>query len=668
MGDLPSGTITLLFADIEGSTALLRELGPERYGAALAEYRRVMREAITTHGGVEVETEGDGFFVVFPTARQATAGAMAAQAGLTDRQLQARMGLHTGEPLIVEGDYTGIDVHRAARICAAGHGGQILMSQSTRDLLERATGIRDVGHHRLKDLGEPVRLYQLGDGDFPALRSLNSTNLPVQLTPLVGRERELDEAGRLLHAHRLVTFTGAGGSGKTRLALQLAADAVEEFPDGVCWVPLQALRDPELVLATITRALGTTDDLVEHLGNKQALIVLDNFEQLLPSASHLGDLLARVPHLKLLVTSREPLHLGAEYTYPVAPLREREAVTLFLERARAGQPDFAYAEGIVEICRRLDCLPLALELAAARVKALSTAELLKRLDRRLPILTGGPRDAPARQRTLRATIAWSYELLTLDEQRLFARLAVFSGGCAIEAAEEICEADLDTIAALIDKNLLRREGDRYAMLETIAEYALECLEERGELEELRRRHGEYYLKLARSVERLIRSPQAAKLLDRLERDHGNLQTALAWASHGDPDRSLRLAVSGLAARLHGFGDLALKRRDLGEAARLYRESLEYGLQLQDDLQSAYCLAGLAAVDAQLGRRGFAARLWGSVTAFEESTGARLHNSERLPYERLLGELERAQDTSTDFAAGESMTLGEAVQYALANVD
>ncbi len=668
MGELPSGTITLLFADIEGSTALLRELGPERYGAALAEYRRVMREAITTNGGIEVETEGDGFFVAFPTARQATAGALAAQAGLMDRQLRARMGLHTGEPLVVEGHYTGIDVHRAARICAAGHGGQILISRSTCELLEGASGIRDVGHHRLKDLGEPVRLYQLGDGDFPALHSLNATNLPVQLTPLVGRERELDEAGRLLHAQRLVTFTGAGGSGKTRLALQLAADAVEEFPDGVCWVPLQALRDPELVLATIARALGTTEDLFEHLGNKHALIVLDNFEQLLPAASHLGDLLARLPHLKLLVTSREPLHVGAEYAYPVAPLREREAVTLFLERARAAQPDFAYAEAIVEICRRLDCLPLALELAAARVKALSTAELLKRLDRRLPILTGGPRDAPERQRTLRATIAWSYELLTLDEQRLFARLAVFSGGCAIDAAEEVCEADLDTIAALIDKNLLRREGDRYVMLETIAEYALECLEARGELEELRRRHGEYYLKRARSVEHLIRSPQAAKLLDTLERDHGNLQTALAWASQGDPDRPLRLAVWGLAARLHGSGDLALKRQDLSEAARLYRESLEYGLQLQDDLQTAYCLAGLAAVDAQLGRRRLAARLWGSVTAFEQTTGTRLHNSERIRYERLLSKLERAQDTSADFAAGESMTLGEAVQCALANVD
>ena len=372
--------------------------------------------------------------------------------------------------------------------------------------------------------------------------------------------------------------------------------------------------------------------------------------------------------MKLLVTSREPLHVAAEHAYPVAPLREREAVALFLERARAVEPDLSHDGEVVEICRRLDCLPLALELAAARVKALSLAELLKRLDKRLPILTGGPLDAPERQRTLRATIAWSYELLTQEEQRVFAALAVFTGGCTLEAAEEICDGSLDTIAALIDKSLLRREQDRYTMLETIAEYAQERLAELGDQDELRRRHGEYYLQHARSVRRLIRSPQAAKLLDRLERDHDNLRDALNRVPDEDPDHSLQLAVWGIAARLHGCGDLALKRHDLVEASRFYRASLEYGVQIDDDLQTAYSLAGLAAVDAQLGRRDLAARLWGSVNAFERTTGARLHEAERLAYQRSLAELEQANDTSADFAEGEALSLHEAVEQALANVD
>ena len=668
MVELPTGTITLLFADIEASTALLRELGPEQYGTRLAEYRQVVRAAIASHGGTEIETEGDGFFVAFPTAREALAGAVEAQRALTERGLRTRMGLQTGEPLVVDGHYSGIDVHKAARICDAGHGGQILLSQSTFELLETSSRIRDLGQYRLKDLGEPVRLYQFGDAEFPPVRSLHSTNLPVAPTPLVGRERELEEATRLLRAHRLVTLTGAGGSGKTRLALQLAADVADDFPDGVSGCRYTALRDPELVLPTIARELGASEKVVEQIGHRRLLLVLDNFEQLLPSASKLSDLLTRLDHVKLLVTSREPLHVAAERAYPVAPLREREAVALFLDRAQAVHPDLAHEGEIVEICRRLDCLPLALELAAARVKALSIPELLKRLDKRLPILTGGPLDAPERQRTLRATIAWSYELLTPEEQRVFAALAVFTGGCTLEAAEEICDATLDTIAALIDKSLLRREQDRYTMLETIAEYALERLEELGELEQLRRRHGEYYVKHARSVRRLIRSPQAAKLLDRLERDHGNLRDALSWVPDDDPDRSLQLAVWGIAARLHGFGDLALKRHDLVEASRFYRASLEYGLQVDDDRQTAYSLAGLAAVDAQLGRRDLAARLWGSVNAFEQASGTRLHETERLPYERLLGELEEASDTSADFAEGEAMSLDRAVEEALANVD
>jgi predicted ATPase/DNA-binding SARP family transcriptional activator len=502
----------------------------------------------------------------------------------------------------------------------------------------------------------------------PPAAALTQTNLPVPLTPLIGREQELEEAGRLLRAQRLITLTGPGGSGKTRLALQLAVDAIDDFPDGVVWVPLQALRDPELVLPTIALALGTAETLTEAGADRRLLLVLDNFEQLLSSASRLVPLSAQLPHLKLLVTSREPLHLGGEYEYPVAPLREREAVALFIERAKATKPDFTDDGAVVEICRRLDGLPLALELAAARIKALSAAELLKRLDKRLPMLTGGSRDAPERQRTLRATIAWSYELLAPDEQRAFARLAVFAGGCTLEAAEGACGTDLDTVAALIDKSLLRREGDRYFMLETIREYAVERLEESGELNELRQRHADYYLEQARSVELLIRSPQAAGAIDQLEPEHDNLRAALQWLSGRTSDQPLRLAMWGLAARLHGFGDQALDSQNVSEAARLYRESIEIGLQLKDDMQTAYCLAGLAAVGAQRGRLDQAARLWGSVIAFERSTGTPLHDAERQRYERVLAAIEHGSDTSADFAAGTATTLAEAVEYALANVE
>jgi predicted ATPase/class 3 adenylate cyclase len=657
MCELPAGTITLLFADIERSTVLLQELGAERYGKTLREYRRLLRDAVAEREGVEVGTEGDGFYAAFPSARQALAGAQSAQDAFAAANLSVRMGLHTGEPLVVDGQYSGIDVHRAARIAAAGHGGQVLLSQSTRELVEDALTVRSLGRHRLKDLGEPVELYQLGDADFPPLRSLDSTNLPTQATPLIGRERELEEAGRLLRAHRLLTLTGPGGSGKTRLALQLAADAVEDYPDRVVWVPLQSVRDAELVQPTVARALGR--------GNEETLLVLDNFEQVLAAASKVADLLAQFPKLRLLVTSREALHIAGEREYPVTPLHELEAVALFTERATAAKPDFIADEAVVEICRRLDCLPLALELAAARVKALSTEQLLGRLEPRLPMLTGGPRDAPERQKTLRATIDWSYELLIGEEQRAFRRLAVFAGGCTLDAAEEVCEVPFDTVAALIDKSLLYREDDRYLMLETIGEYALEQLEQSSELDEVRRNHAEHYLERARSVERLVRSPQAARAVDELEREHGNLRAALGWLSDETAGRPLRLAVWGLAARLHGSGDLALDRQDTSEAGRLYRESLEIGLQLKDELQIAYCLAGLAAVDAHQGRLGQAARLWGSVIGFERKSGTALNDAEKQRYERVLGDLE---STSADFEQGSEMTLDEAAEYALAIVE
>jgi predicted ATPase/class 3 adenylate cyclase len=668
MRELPSGTITLLFADVEGSTTLLQEVGPEKYGRVISDFRSALRGAIAAEDGIEVDTEGDTVFGAFPSVRQAVTAAIDAQAALSRQGLRVRMGLHTGEPLIVDDHYSGIDVHRAARIAAAGHGGQVLLSQSTRELLDRSVVVRDLGRHRLKDLGEPTRLYQLGELDFPPPRSLDATNLPIQATPLVGRERELDEAGKLIEAHRLVTLTGPGGSGKTRLALQLAADAVDGFPDGVVWVPLQSLRDPELVLQTIAGALGARELSVEDATGRRLLVVLDNFEQVLAAASGVGDLVNRRPHLKLLVTSREPLHLRGEYEYPVMPLREAEAATLFLDRATAADPDFDDQGEVAEICRRLDCLPLAVELAAARVKALSAAELLRRLDKRLPLLTGGPRDAPERQRTLRATIAWSYELLTADEQRLFVRLAVFGDGCSLGAAEEVCEADLDTVTALIDKSLLRREGDRYSMLETIGEYALEQLEASNEADAIRRRHAEYYLEQARSVEDLIRSPQAAVAVDRLEQDQGNLRAALRWLSDEKQDTPLRLAVWGLAARLHGSGDRALDHQDLGEASRLYRQSLEIGRQLKDETQMAYSLAGLAAIAAKRRNVSQAARLWATVIHYEETSGTRLRKGERQRYERVLAELERRSDTARDFAEGKTTPLDTAAEYALSAVD
>jgi predicted ATPase/DNA-binding SARP family transcriptional activator len=490
------------------------------------------------------------------------------------------------------------------------------------------------------------------------------SNLPMPPSSLIGRESELAEAGALLGRHQLLTLTGPGGSGKTRLAIELAVRAADDFPEGVFWVPLQALRDAELVVPTIARAVGASDLFTGHIAHGRVLVLLDNVEQLLAVASSLGDMLGRLPDLKLLVTSREPLHLAAEHEYPVAPLREREAVALFIERATAVKPDFEEEPAVVEICRRLDCLPLALELAAARIKALATGELLKRLDKRLPLLTGGPRDAPERQRTLRATIAWSYDLLTPNEQHVFARLSVFAGGCTLEAAEDVCETDLDTLAALVDKSLLRRDGDRYSLLETIAEYARERLEQAGDLGKLRARHADHYLRLARSVQALIRSPQAAALLDRLERDHENLRAALVSVSDADRDQSLRVAMWGLAARLHSFGDAALDRGNLSEAGRLYRESLEMGLLLKDDLQTAYCVGGLAAVAAQRGTRDAAARLWGGVHTLEQTAGATLHDSERQRYEQLIGELDRVPETSIEFAQGRAMAVDEVVEYAL----
>jgi predicted ATPase len=522
--------VTFLFTDVEGSTKLLNELGADAYAEALAEHRRVIREAVAAHGGVEVDTQGDAFFVAFPTAPGALAAAAAARDAL---EIRVRMGLHSGTPLLTDEGYVGPDVHRAARIAAAGHGRQILVSASTASLVDAE--LRDLGPHRLKDLSAPERIYQLGHDEFPSLKSLHQTNLPIPATQFLGREKELAELLKHLAGTRLLTLTGPGGTGKTRLALQGAALAADDYPDGVWWVPLAPLRERALVLPTASRALGARNGAAEHIGDKSMLLLLDNFEQVIEAATDVGELLEACPRLELLVTSREPLHLDGEQEYPVPPLAHDESIDFFLTRAHAARPGFEPDESVPEICRRLDNLPLALELAAARVKALSPPQILDRLEQRLPLLTGGARNLPERQRTLRATIEWSYELLSPPEQRLFGRLGVFSGGCTLEAAEAVADADVDTLQSLVDKSLLRHTRERYWMLETIREFTAELVED-----EARRCHADYFLALAEEAYPQLRGDPGT-WLDRLEQDHNNFRAALDWlGAAGDAQASLRL--------------------------------------------------------------------------------------------------------------------------------
>ena len=558
--DLPSGTVTFLFTDVEGSTRLLHELGAEGYADALAEHRRVIREACAAQGGVEVDTQGDAFFFAFPTAPGAAHAASDFGEALASGQIRVRAGMHSGTPFLTEEGYVGEDVHRAARIAACGHGGQVLVSSSTASLLG-VQALNDLGEHRLKDLSAPERIYQLGDGDFPPLKSLYRTNLPVPATPFLGRGIELAEVCDLLTRDdvRLLTLTGAGGTGKTRLALQAAGAASDGFPDGVYWVPLAPLRDPQLVLQGAAQAVGAEDGLAEHIADKRLLLLLDNFEHVTEAATDTASLLSTCPNLRLLVTSREPLHVSGEQEYPVPPLLPDEAVDFFTARARGVSPDFTPDDSVPLICSRLDDLPLALELAAARVKALPPKDILERLEHRLPLLTGGARDAPERQRTLRATIDWSHDLLQEDEQRLYARLAIFRGGCTLQAAEEIAAADLDTIQSLVDKSLVRHNHGRYWMLETVREHAAERLEASGEAGELQRRHAEHFLVLAEEAE-----PKAEGnpiVLARLDAELDNFRAALDHLESSGETREA-LALAGALRELWETGHVSEGRQRL----------------------------------------------------------------------------------------------------------
>ena len=824
--------MTFLFTDVEGSTRLLGELGPEEYAHALERHRAALRGAFRRHGGVEVDTQGDAFFVAFPTAPGAVAAAADATSALAAGPIRARMGIHTGTPHLTETGYVGVDVHRAARIAAAAHGGQIVVSAATAPLVEE-NELRDLGEHRFKDLAATERVYQLGSGEFPPLRSLYQTNLPVPTTPFLGRAQELAEVAQLLQSDdvRLLTLTGPGGTGKTRLALQAVAEVAEHFPGGLWWVSLAPVREPDVLLSTIAASLSVHATpgesiaavLRSALSSEPALVLLDNAEHLLPGIAVELASSETFGRSTVLITSRERLRVARERVYVVASMTEGDAVDLFLERTAQQGLKMNRTTDVEELCVRLDSLPLAVELAAARAALFTPSQLVERLGERLDLLKGG-RDADPRQRTLRATIEWSHDLLTKSERRVFACFSVFAGGSTYDAAEQVCEVDADTLQSLIDKSLLRRRdsafGPRYWMLETIREYALLRLEHTTGAVDARRRHAEYYLAFA---ERATQTPAAGdatrrRWLDRIDADIANIRAMLVWfADAPDQERQGRAAAAlwrywvsrdlaeglawlqgaakltiqpgtrtrilqGLAVaamrmgklevaqqaavegvelyqRLHddrgtadalvllggiagdlgdfgrarsvleaavdfarkaddrtilagaltGLGYLALREDDNEEASNRSREAaalwgelhrddqvaialinlgsalfaqgkllearaaLERGLRLAVELRDkediAYCLDGLAAVEATGGDHRRAALLLGAADAIREATGTLREPYERVVSERMRAKLRRALGGEYDGAVASGRTLGaeQAAEYALTGV-
>jgi predicted ATPase/class 3 adenylate cyclase len=596
-------TLTFLFTDIEGSTAMLRRLGGSDYGQVLADHHALIRAALAAHDGKEVDTQGDAFFAVFSSPTACVAAVIDVQRALEAREwpggehVRVRMGVHSGEAATTAVGLVGLDVHRAARVGAIAHGGQVLLSESAavlvRDSLPPGAALRDLGAQRLKDLGRPEQIFQLDavgmQGDFPPLRSLGNptlpNNLPAQLSAFIGRDRETTEVRALVESCRLVTLTGAGGVGKTRLGLQVAAELLDGSGDGVWLAELAAISDGDAVPATICQALGIADQpgravldsLVNALAFQFVLIVLDNCEHLIGACAKTADAILRhCPRVHLLVTSREPLGIGGETIYRVPSLSvpdsgdpapaSCDAIALLAERAREQGVALAFDEEtiplMVSVCRRLDGLPLAIELAAARLRLLSLADLRDRLDQRFRLLTGGSRTALARQQTLRATVDWSYSLLNPAEKSLLRLLSVFAEGFDLDAVEGVCGGDIDVfdaadlLGSLVDKSLVVAEpaGDalRYRLLETIRQFAAERLAEVGnEAAVAAASHCQYFLALAEAAAPQLAGPDQARWFARLDADHANLRRAAEHAA-GYPDGTAQVLRFGVALRRYWF--------------------------------------------------------------------------------------------------------------------
>jgi predicted ATPase/class 3 adenylate cyclase len=767
MGEPPTGTVTFLFTDMEGSTRLLQELG-DRYDDIESAHAAILRRAIDGGGGTEIRTEGDSFLAVFPRPAGAVRAAVDGQRALADhgwphgRPLRVRMGMHTGEGRTggsgSDADYVGIDVNRAARIAAIAHGGQVLLSESTRVLVERSlppgVAIRGLGEHRLKDLRRPERLYDLVieglPADFPPLRTLEvPTNLPPERTSFVGREREIEDVTRLLSETRLLTLTGPGGTGKTRLALRVAARMVATFPDGVFLTDLSSVLDPGLAPSAIGAALGMREepgrDVLDTLGDqlraRTLLLVLDNLEQVLDAAPAIARLLDAAPNLTVLATSRIPLRLSGERQYHVSPLAlpERDgdpealwrcdSVMLFAERGAAVRPGFELNEenvdAVADITARLDGLPLAIELAASRLKVLDPPSMRDRLERRLPLLTGGARDLPERQRTLRAAIEWSHELLDPEEQRLFARLSAFAGGWTLDSAEAVCGPGLDLdlldgLGALVDGSLVRRrdgaDGVRFRMLETIREFAAERLAASGEEADIQRRHALHIRDLAEGAVPHLDGRDSGQWLLRLELEHDNLGAALDWAEReGDVETAVRIATAmwGVWRRrgrlaesrarlerlvalpalqerdrlrvlaLGALGSIAYWQHEYERMAPVYEEALDITRELEDGRLLAEALFNASFIPLVRGQIGTGEDLAREALAEAQSVGdvvleGRIRDS--LAYQHMVrGDFAGALAAIREAVAlhrreGQNMSLAEslnalaAVEYATGDPD